>query len=236
MIKHFAYQQIRLLAICIGLSLGLGSSLADEAEYPVEVTGYFRVLGWSDTVRDLRYRQSADRIQTIHIPNGAISSEFRYAGPRDLVFYRQTGVDEEGQPILDPVTAIRLPAGQNQRLLLLFFPTEEGLRVTALDEGGRGYVERGFRFFNMSNQPLALRVGERRGTLPPRSVEDLVAANYDNQTVQIAAQIDGSWQLVYSSRWRPRSNMQTMTFIVPDPDNSGRLQVRRFREASPRRQ
>jgi hypothetical protein len=209
-----------------------GLSAQEEPQATVE----FATLSWDKTIRDLYYFNGDEPVPVI-VPNGSPGREMKYRGETQLTFYTQ-GKDSEGKIIDQSVGVVNFPEGDSSRLLLFVKSGDVGrYRILSLNSDLDGFPLGAFKFCNLTDHRIALKVGEYGVSLESKENEviSLPQQEKTNVSVRLAA-IDGGeeWELIYRSLWASPGNRRAWVFVYDDASEHN--VIRKYYQAQALRQ
>jgi hypothetical protein len=196
----------------------------------------FTALSWDQPIRDLHYFDGS-QWQEITITNAAktLPRTVRLLKPV-ILFYNEIPSDEANA---SPVATARFPA-ETPEAMFLFFPVEQAVsqeryNVRSLADGVRGYPPGSYRFINFSANPMAGSVGGETFQLDPGAERVLQPRDLEDGSVvfQYASFAGEKWEVFYRSHWSVRKDRRTIVFFLENPDQPGKLSMRRIYEAVP---
>jgi len=174
----------------------------------------------------LLYYQDAEEMLPLKLMKGQKTKPFIYSGPQKLMLYTQKkGSDGrlEYQPHLD----ISLDAGTTEVLLLIVESDQRSL-IKSLDLSGQALEPGHLLFLNMTDQPIALKLGGS-DPQPIKKFEQIrlqLAAEPLVQTVTIAAYDEDAWSVVYRRRMVLKADQRFVGFFSNEGDARNLLLLR----------
>jgi len=198
-----------------------------EQEFSIE----FRALSWTNTLRDLFYRDGDEETQ-LFIPDRGLSRVYKYTGPSPLRIFRNDplpdGSEQETQ-----VAVVPLRPEESSYIVLMFqAPGEEGSVLKALPIADSGFrsEEDQVVVFNFTQSDLAGDFGGARFRLPSLGFRAVPARKDERGSLraQLATEVDGDLQPVYSTTWTLRDGLQLFVFVSSGESNDKTVKVKRI--------
>lgn len=231
--------RIGIFAIIVHMLALAGAMAQEQAAQADTATGEppeliidFTVLAW-DRNDDALFFESLGQENEVYLPTQYRSEEFRYVGNNPLTFYRPEK-GPEGEDIRVPMATVTLDPSV-KRVLLLFLKNPDGadlpLRVIPLDDGLNGFPVRSYRFFNLSNELVGLKLNEHKAILEKH--QDAIIELDDGEALiqmGIYANRGGELKDVLNARWPHRGNTRYLVFIIESPYTRGSLHTRSIPE------
>ncbi|MDA3875309.1 MAG: hypothetical protein PF795_15285 [Kiritimatiellae bacterium] len=175
------------------------------------------------------YFLSGDRVQELTASMTGLGMPIAYEGSQTLSLFKSREAVTADPPI-PPTLTVQLPEDTDRILLLAFHPPEQELRLVAYPISSTGMKEGDYRFFNFSQFPLVLRLGEDYFNMERGQTVLRAQTDYDQDTkdliIQIAAEHQERARLVYSSVLAHRNDQRNFIFLVPGTHSSMPVQVR----------
>jgi hypothetical protein len=161
----------------------------------------------------LLYYRNKDEMLPLALMKGQRTEIFSYSGPSTLLLYtRQQGADGEFE--YQPYVETTLAEGTDE--VLLFLLHEEARHfMHVLDMSSHALKPGGLLFFNMTNQPIALKIGGDN----PLPVKPFKQASWQFskgkliQSVTIAAYDEDNWTVVYRRRMVLKTDQRYVGFF-----------------------
>lgn len=185
----------------------------------------FSAVGAGRITDELTYNNNG-HLEPIQLYDLRKSGFYRYHGDPLLSFYLPA--TEPGVP---PVLAAQVivPPGLSEGLVLFApAPADHSLpyRAWLLNDSIEAFPNDIYRFVNLSSWPVRMKLGEAAPVeiLPGKSADipPVFPEGRPYLTLQMAAQVDGDWQLMGNRKWRYRPDYRNLVLLVP---NSVRVSV-----------
>lgn len=218
-----------LRCILIGLSFSClilnGQNISSEEEPPLQanLTG----ISLDRKISDL-YLWTGQEYKQVNFYPGVRSGRIRYAGPKLIQLYEK-GENAEGETTWNSVARTELKGGASD--FLLFFSKESGaseVQMFAMPEDFSEFNIGSYRFVNLTERRLALKLGEERALLSPMNFADL-SANFEHGTSYRSLLVElpqgeGDPELIYSSALYYNKNIR-MLYLISSVDGSSSVRL-----------
>ncbi|MGB0743598.1 MAG: hypothetical protein ACPGSB_03635 [Opitutales bacterium] len=217
-----------IISLFFASSLAFGQVERIEAEfrvYPVlkiETEGIFYQPQPNAEMLELRFR-SGDR--------SAVS--YDYVGPPVLQFYRENGLNEDGEMQYRTVGQVTLDKPE----MLIFFTKatktgEEGMEFSllALDDGPGGLPMDHVAFLNFTPAPFVCRFMDKDFDIPPGAQPPISVAKKLNEDIFIglAVRNQNTHRVVLKNRWQFHKGNRHYILLLP-PTREGSFRIRAYR-------
>lgn len=194
----------------------------------------FRAISWDGAIRDIFYQSFDQKPQAVTVPTGGRSAMYHYSGPSPLVFFRDGGLDAEGNPIKIPVASFPIQPGARETLLNFFRDPSnpERFRLLPIQEDLESFPFNTCLFYNFSGRDLIVKIGDSADRIPARASRrfDFPKGDSPNFLVQIADRREGEWDPLYSSVWGASQGIRLLTLAVADPSLAQTIDIKMLRE------
>ena len=161
----------------------------------------------------LLYYQDNNEMLPLALMKGQRTEHFQYSGSPTLVLYtRQQGADGEFE--YTPYVETTLVEGTDEVLLFLLHEDNRHF-VHVLDMSSHALKPGGLLFFNMTDQPLALKI-EDDDPMPIKPFEQAhwqIGSDKLVQSITIAAYEKDNWTVVYRRRMVLKSDQRYVGFF-----------------------
>lgn len=217
-----------LSIVLLLLTLPSTTNAQEEARYGFN----FYVLGWDDSA-ELQYMQNGN-LRSVGIIRNLINGTYRYNGNGPLQFFKQ---EKNAEGILEPVLMANLNLSGNLPgpLLLVFIKQQspEGLpyQVFAVTNAVVPNRPNEVAVINFSNRNVAGKMNDATFAASPGAVQlvKVVPGVNDNIAFHMASQDEDGWRHAMSTVWGELPNIQNFIFIINNPRNPDRVQIKRIR-------
>jgi hypothetical protein len=217
-----------LIGLVAGLSAQSENSLfrADFRVLPIlsaDWTGIFYQPAPDEKMAELEFRSLARSFDT-----------YKYVGPNPLRFYRENGLNEEGEMIYKEVGQVTLSSSE----ALVFFmkqaekPKADSMEFSllAMNDSPRGLPLNHIAFVNFMPVPFGCRFVEKNimlqpGISQPISLEDKLG---EDLFVGLVLENENSHRVVLRNNWEFRTGNRHLILLLP-PKKAGSYRIRAYR-------
>ena len=215
------------IILLAGLVFQAGAELpAQEAEAAVKIS----TLSLDGRPRDL-YFESAGKVVSIYAFKNQRSQTIEYRGPETITFFRKsTELDENGEAKRIPAGSCRL-LGDSQEYLLIFSkdPSDsERYRIFAMNEAWSTFPPGAYRFLNLSEYEIALKLDEEVHRIKPQNFTDIsgnFAENSNQRAIMVSLPEGKSPLKVFEGFMYHTKGLRMLYLISPKGDQqSGQVQ------------
>lgn len=174
----------------------------------------FRALSWQGPIEDLRYDNEGKSVPLAAAENG-LSRPYRFNGGATLELYREEKRDEKTVKV--PVAAVPLPANLTKAILVLT-PTDADKHTYAgmwIDDSLDARPVNHLRFLNLSQTPIALKLGAEDIQLAPQQSSKLLPFDLKARSLplKVAAYSGANWEIVSSERQTVRDGLRILVLL-----------------------
>ncbi len=192
----------------------------------------FRIMGLDAMVSDLCF-VNEDGIQSFIASHSRPTAWMETRGIAPIPFYRTSDLDAlaEGSPPA-PVMAWFAPPGPGDWLLLFVRDPQAGdtsrFRVLPIPDDA-GDVREGLRFYNLTQNELAVQVNDELLRLPPGQQGQINPGPGPDagMDMQIAARRESGWEKISATVFGHRPRARITFYLI---EVNGRFQIKRFLE------
>jgi len=192
----------------------------------------FRIMGMDAMVSDLCF-VNEDGIQPFIASHSRPTAWMELRGTAPIPFYRTSDLEAltEGSPAA-PVMAWFAPQGPGDWLLLFVRDPQAGdlprYRVLPIPDAA-GEVREGLRFYNLTQNELAVQVNDEVLRLPPGQQGQINPGPGPDagMDMQIAARRESGWEKVSATVFGHRPHARITFYLI---EVNGRFQAKRFLE------
>jgi hypothetical protein len=113
------------------------------------------------------------------------------------------------------------------RVILLFISQSNSrYRIFPIDVNTENFSPGSYRFINLSQEPVAIQLGETVAEVAPQTDKTLMPeiGSSERFTAKIAYNDGDKWDLFFASEWTHRSNRRVLVMFFKDDD--GKMQTR----------
>lgn len=217
-------KSIPLFALAV-LAFGHPAAAQQESD---EITRRFSIIAWGQPIRDVFFRTGERDVAIRAFPRRR-SEIHRYTGPRELVFFRKKE-NAAGETVRQPMGRFRFEGDAQAWLLLLREERDGNLRVAGFPANAPEADDPGYRFINLSSEPVAgLLAGEtfRLGPGQSHSLAPPSDAENGSARVKFALRRAETWELFYETFWPVRPDQRWIVLVHTDGD---RLRLTKIKE------
>ncbi|MDQ8196102.1 hypothetical protein QEH59_16830 [Coraliomargarita sp. SDUM461004] len=198
-----------LLALCVK-----GQEASDEPVIQATLTG----IALERRVSDL-YLRNGKEYQQINFYPGVRSASVAYEGPREISLFTK-GKNVEGETTWVPVASTLLQGFASDYLLFVSRnSTSSPVKMLALPEDLADFKTGSYRFVNLTEKNIALKLGEERASIRPLNFADVSSSfkhgtSYESLLVELP-EGDASPQLIYSTSLYYNERVRMLYLISP---------------------
>lgn len=220
-------------AITLAATLALTAAPLNAQPQQATVSTRFTALSLDGKVDGIRY-DSGGGSHTLWLSKVARTALQRYNGPAQIVFY-VPAKGAEGEPIKQTVGTANLANFAGGEALLIFSANKNApgqYHVFAVDDSGARFPANSWRVFNMTPNPVALKVGDQSAKVINAGQEQLFrfsSSGRDSANIQLATSGTDGWQVARTSIWSHSPQMRTLVFLLPNQSGTG-IQVHRVNQ------
>lgn len=167
---------------------------------------------------DLWIRSGSEWIQP-RAPSSFLAAPIDYSGPSELVFYRKQE-SEEGQPAYTRVGAATLPPGQGEWLLILASQKKGWVPPRVVNIDSQNFPNGTYRFFNLCDQMVGLKMDENLYRLPAGSIEDVRPKMEEPKPISVQFMKAGDLDRasLVTTTWFYNETQRKLVFFIPNGD------------------
>ena len=208
-------------------SMRLSAQPANGTEPPPPVQAKLTGIALERTVKDLYLWNGAEYQQVDFYP-GVRSRSVRYAGPRKISLFEQ-GTNAEGEIIYKPLVSTELVGDASDYLLFVSRKSDSGaVQLVAIPEDLTDFGVGAFRFVNISQRNLAMKLGDERFAIQPMNFAD-VRGDFESGTSQESVIVElprdnGAPKVLYSSSIYYNENVR-MLYLISFQEGSSKVRL-----------
>lgn len=167
----------------------------------------------------------------LSVPTEFLSPTYDYTGPAKLVILRKSSSPSAQSASVYPpgkelLTTLELPAN-TEELLLLFNQSGDQTLIAAIDYAEKDVPLNGYLFWNLSNRPLAVVLGDTNCIIAAGQRQVLtLKENADYMPLRIFDEYQSTPRQVFASRHLHHPKTRQLVFLSDAPGASDRLSLR----------
>lgn len=215
---------LSLVAICGSISCVDLQAADEDVSHSLE----FYTLAWTGSIDGLKYQASSTgEVYTIQANTRYLNGPYRYMGTPRLTFFTEQN-QPDGSTMRVPEAYVDIPQTVDKAILLIYPDERTRYRIIAISINGKNFAAGSYRFINLTQRDVAIKLGDVREVVKAGSHEVVLPAFGDRQrfSTQIAAPSKASgWELIFSAEWTHDRRKRVLVIFYEDANGDVHLKV-----------